>query len=76
VRAAAAEFVGNCRKLAHLPGGDHSAGDLGADHVDAGLPLTVDAAAQPNSAKLIIGETAGHERFGLFPEQFDIAPDS
>jgi hypothetical protein len=44
--------------------------------VNAGLPLSVDAATQPYSAKLIISEFARHERFGLFPEQLDIAPDS
>ncbi len=54
VPLAAAEFVGNRRQLIHLRRGHRSARDLGADHVDAGLALAVNAAPQPLGAELVV----------------------
>ncbi len=60
------------RQLIHLSRGHRSARDLGADHVHAGLALAVNAAPQPLGPKLVVGQTARHELFGVRTEQFDV----
>ena len=58
--------------LAHLRGRQDSARNLCADHVNAGLPLAVDAAAQALRTKLVVRDLAGHELFGIGAEQLDV----
>ncbi len=72
VSFAAAELVGDGGQLIHLRRGHRSARDLGADHVHAGLPLAVYAAAQALGAELVVGEPAGHVLLGVGTEQLDV----
>jgi hypothetical protein len=65
-------LVGDLGEDKHLVGGNHSGWDLGADHLHACLALAVDATAETESAKLVVGDTAGDERFSLLTEFFDI----
>ena len=69
---AASEFIGDGCELIHLLGRQNSAGNLGADHVHAGLPLAVDAAAQALCAKLVVRDFAGRELFSVRSEQFNV----
>ena len=64
--------VGNERELVELIGGERAAGDLGPDHLHAGLALAVDAAAQPERPKVVVGDLAGEELVGLFAEELDV----
>src|SRR5215472_12149941 len=74
VGSSAAELVGNAGKLAGLARGDHAARDLRPHHVNIRLPLAVNAAPEPDSAKLIVGQLASKEGFGLGPKQLDVVP--
>ncbi len=69
---ATAELVGDPGQLIHLRGGHRAARDLGADHVDAGLPLRVDTAAESLRAELVVVDLAGHPLFRVRTEQFDV----
>src|ERR1700722_1011089 len=75
VSLAPAEFVGDGRQLIHLSRSHRSARDLGADHVYTGLTLTVNAAAQPLGAELVVGQTSGHVLLGVRTKQFDVGSD-
>ncbi len=59
VSLAAGVVVSDFGKLAHLFGGQKASGNLGPDHLDAGLSLAVDPAAEAVRAKLIVSDLAG-----------------
>jgi hypothetical protein len=66
------EGVGDFGQIVHLIGGEDATWDLRPNHVDAGLALGIDTAAEALGAELIIGQFAGDVAFGGFPELFDV----
>jgi hypothetical protein len=69
---AAGELVGDAGQLADLGGGEEAAGDLAADHLDAGLTLAVDAVFEAEGAEFVLGDLAGEELTGPHTEGFDL----
>jgi hypothetical protein len=72
---AAGEFVGDAGELAGLGSGEKAAGDLAADHLDAGLALAVDAVFEAEGAEFVLGDLAGEELTGAEVEGFDLLAD-
>ena len=68
VAFAPAKLVGNAGQLIHLPRGQDASGHLGADHVNAGLSLRVNAAAKALRAEFVVGDCARHPFVGVGPE--------
>jgi hypothetical protein len=68
----AAVAFGHQGQVPHLLRGQQSAGDLGADHVDVGLALAVDAAPQPERTEFIGGQLAGGKLPRLGAKQLDV----
>ena len=62
-------------QLVHLGGGEQPAGNLAADHLDAGLALAVDAVFQAEGAEVFFGDFAGEEGGGFGAEGFDLLAD-
>ena len=71
VAASAAELVGDARQLLDLRGGEQAAGNLAADHLDAGLPLSVDAVFQAEGTEVSLGNFPSQEGHCLGPEDLD-----
>jgi len=72
VAFAARAIVGNRRHLPHLSRREQTAGDLGADHLNALLALSVDTAAQAKCPELVGCQLTREEVLSLGAEQFDI----
>jgi hypothetical protein len=72
---AAAEFVGNAGELQHLFGGEKAAGDFAANHLDARLPLAVDAVFEAERAEIVFSDFAGKERGGFGTKGLDLLAD-
>jgi hypothetical protein len=72
VPAATPEFIGYAAQLLRLGRGQQAAGDLASHHLDAGLPLAVNAVFQPEGAKLIFCNLASEVCLGSFAEGFDL----
>ena len=75
VAAPSAEFVGNAGQLNHLIGGEQPAGDLTAHHLNAGLPLSVDAVFQAKWTEVSLGNFPSQEGHCLGPEDLDFFPN-
>lgn len=58
--------------LINLPGRHHAARNLRAYHLNARLPLSIDAAAEAKGTKLVVGQFPGQEVGRLSAEQLDI----
>jgi hypothetical protein len=65
VAAPAAEFIGNPRQLFHLAGCEHTARDLGADHLHTRLPLPINPVFEAEGTELVFVNLACQERFGF-----------
>jgi hypothetical protein len=72
VALAAAVDLGDITERQELRRGDEAAGQLGADHHDAVLALTVDAVQQAEPAPVVGGKLAVLERFEPFDEQVNV----
>jgi hypothetical protein len=71
VALTASVSVADVRQLFHLRGGQQAAGNLAAHHLDAGLPLPIDAVLQAERAEFIFRDFPGQEGAGLAAEGFD-----
>jgi len=72
VAFAAGALIGDRSQLAHLTGSEQSARNLGADHLDAILALSIDPAAKAIRPKLVGCQLPGEERLSLSTEKFDV----
>ena len=72
---AAGEIFGDAGELAYLGSGEKAAGDLAADHLDAGLALAVDAVFKAEGAEFVLGDLAGEELTGADAEGFNLFAD-
>src|SRR6185295_15236374 len=75
VAFAAGALVGNLAELPHLDRRKQAARNLGADHLNAVLALSVDAAAEAIGPELVSGQLSCEEVLSLGAEQFDIRTD-
>ena len=66
-------FVGNGGQSVQLGGREFAAGDLGADHLNAGLALSIAAEAQPQGTELVVGKAAGQKLVDSAAKTFDFA---
>ena len=70
-----AKVVADERQLFHLGGGHQAAGDLAAHHLDAGLPLAVDAVLEAERAEFVLRNFTRQEGAGLTAEGLDFFAD-
>ena len=73
--APSAEFVGDAAQLFHLRNGQQPAGNLAANHLNAGLPLAVNAMLQAKWPELIFGDLPVEKSQRARAEDFDFFAD-
>jgi hypothetical protein len=66
-------FVGDNGKSIQLVGRELAAGNLGADHLNAGLTLSIASEAKPQGAKLVIGKVAGQVFIDVAAKALDLS---
>ncbi len=75
VATGAGAEIGDVGKAVHLGSSERAAGNFGAHHLDACLPLAVAAEAKPVAAEIVFRNVAGEELVGLGAELFDFRAD-
>src|SRR5207248_5959364 len=71
VPSSTGELVGDVCKRFQLSSRRYSTGDLRADHLNAGLPLAVNAVTQPERTEFVVRNCAGENLFCFCAESLD-----